>query len=74
MFRDLESIFTKNFKNTILFYDENKTITLDDFKNDMNDFFNRQNGTGEITDLSKYALITDVQNSFDTLANLLKEV
>ncbi len=40
MFRDLESIFTKNFKNTILFYDENKTITLDDFKNDMCNFLN----------------------------------
>ena len=40
MFRDLESIFTENFKNTILFYDENKTITLDDFKNDMCNFLN----------------------------------
>ena len=52
----------------------NDYLGTNDFKNKMNDFFTKQNGTGEITDLSKYALITDVQNAFDTLANLLKGV
>ena len=61
--------YKNNFKDNL-----NDYLGSNDFKNKMNDFFTKQNGTGEITDLSKYALITDVQNAFDTLANLLKGV
>lgn len=46
----------------------------DDFDSDMDKFFNDQYGSGGLTDLSKYALIEDVQNSFDELADLLREV
>ena len=46
----------------------------DDFNSDMDKFFNDQYGSGGLTDLSKYALIEDVQNSFDELADLLKGV
>ena len=80
--KDYKDDFTNNFKDNLgtdyyknNFKDNmNDYLGTDDFKNKMNDFFNGQSGTGELTDLSKYALITDVQNSFDTLANLLKEV
>ena len=40
MYRDFKGIFTNNFPNTILFYNEDKTITLDDFKNDIYNFLN----------------------------------
>ena len=80
--KDYKDDFTNNFKDNLgtdyyknNFKDNmNDYLGTDDFKNKMNDFFNSQSGTGELTDLSKYALITDVQNSFNTLANLLKEV
>ena len=40
----------------------------------MDDYLNKQLGTDSISDLSKYALITDVQNAFNSLANLIKGV
>lgn len=40
----------------------------------MDDYLRNQMGTGSISDLSKYALITDVQNAFNSLANLIKGV
>lgn len=46
----------------------------DDFNSDMDKFFNDQYGSGGLTDLSRYALIDDVQNSFNELADLLREV
>lgn len=61
--------YKNNFKDNL-----NDYLGSNDFTKDMDDYFNSKNGTGEITDLSRYALKTDVQNSFDTLANLLKEV
>lgn len=61
--------YKNNFKDT--FTDYSKTTPFD---NNMKDYFNSQNGTGSITDLSKYALKSDVQESFDTLSNLLKGV
>ena len=80
--KDYKDDFTSNFKDNLGtdYYKNNFKDNLNDylgsndFKNKMNDFFNDQSGTNELTDLSKYALITDVQNSFNTLANLLKEV
>lgn len=64
---------TDDFKNNFK-YGYDWYSGTDDFKNNMGDYFNSQTGTGGITDLSRYALITDVQNAFDTLANLLEEV
>lgn len=61
--------YKNNFKDNLKDY-----LGTDDFKNKMNDFFNGQKGTGGLTDLSRYALITDVQNAFDNLANLIKGV
>lgn len=64
-----EKYYNDNFNKNIDGY-----MGTDNFKNNMDDFFNSQNGNGGLTDLSRYALITDVQNAFDTLANLLKGV
>lgn len=61
--------YKNKFKNSF-----NDYSGTDDFKNNMNDYFNSQNGTGSYTDLSRYALISDVQYAFDTLANLLEGV
>ena len=61
--------YKNNFKDNLRDY-----LDSNDFTKDMDDYFNSKNGTGEITDLSKYALKTDVQEAFDTLANLLKGV
>lgn len=58
-------LFDKNFKNY---------LGTPDFNNSLNDFFNSQSGLGGTADLSQYALKTDVQNAFDLLADLLKEV
>ena len=66
---DYKNNFKDNFNDNFKDY-----FNSDDFKNRMNDYFNNQRGTGELTDLSKYALITDVQNAFNELSNLLKEV
>ncbi len=70
---DKDYFGTDDYKNN--FNDTFKDYSLtDDFKGNMGDYFNTQYGNGGITDLSRYALKTDVQNAFDTLANLLKEV
>ena len=70
---DKDYFGTDDYKNN--FNDTFKDYSLtDDFKGNMGDYFNTQYGKGGITDLSRYALKTDVQNAFDTIANLLKEV
>ena len=61
--------YKNNFKDNLRDY-----LASNDFTKDMDDYFNSKVGTGELTDLSQYALKTDVQNAFDTLANLLKGV
>lgn len=61
--------YKNNFKDT--FTDYSKTTPFD---NNMKDYFNSQNGNGGVTDLSRYALKSDVQDAFNTLANLLKGV
>lgn len=61
--------FKDNFKDTF-----NDYSGTNDFKDNMGDYFNTQYGNGGLSDLSRYALIEDVQNSFDLLANLLEGV
>lgn len=61
--------YKNNFKDNLRDY-----LDSNDFTKDMDDYFNGKNGSGEITDLSKYALKTDVQNAFDSLADLIKGV
>ena len=64
---------TDDFNNRV--YDNfDKYIGTDDFNNSMGDYFNTQDGNGGASDLSRYALKSEVQESFDTLANLLREV
>lgn len=46
----------------------------DNFNDNLDNYFNDNIGSGGLTDLSQYALITDVQNAFDSLADLLREV
>lgn len=66
---DYKDQFNSDFGDT--FKDYSGT---DLFNDAMNDYFNSQSGNGELTDLSKYALKEDVQESFDILADLLGEV
>ena len=61
--------YKNNFKDNLRDY-----LDSNDFTKDMDDYFNSKAGTGELTDLSKYALKTDVQEAFDTIAKLLKGV
>lgn len=62
--------YDKNFDD----YD-NKFKDYDNtFDDKVKNYFDKQKGTNNYTDLSKYALKSDVQNSFDTLANLIKGV
>lgn len=64
---------TDDFNNRV--YDNfDKYIGTDDFNNSMGDYFTNQYGNGGVTDLSRYALKSEVQESFDILANLLREV
>lgn len=67
-FKDYDNKF-KDYDNKLKDYVKNN-----DFDNKTRDFFNRQKGTGSDTDLSKYALKSDVQSAFNTLANLIKGV
>lgn len=64
---------TDDFNNRV--YDNvDDYIGTDDFNNAMSDYFNNQSGTGGITDLSRYALISDVQSAFNELATLIEGV
>ncbi len=74
-FKDYDNTF-KDYDNKFKDYDNKLKdyVKNNEFDNKTKDFFNNQKGTGNDTDLSKYALKTDVQNAFNTLANLIKGV
>lgn len=65
--------YKNKFKND--FDDNFKDYSSTDlFNNAMNDYFNNQSGTDSISDLSRYALKSEVQESFDILADLIRGV
>ena len=82
--KDYDNKF-KNYDDKLKDFEPSKYATkdyLDDkdhfngksFNDNIDDYFNNEKGTESYTDLSRYALIKDVQNSFDTLADLIKGV
>lgn len=79
-FKDYDNTFNdydnklKDYDNKFKNFDPSNYVTNGNFNDKVNDFFNSKTGTGEITDLSRYALITDVQNALDTIANLISGV